>query len=133
MSQEQPYEETGQLNLRKKIALELNQPDTDENIEPIRITQVERLSEGSLIKDIDMVRAIAQIQKVAATDIRVVPKEKRTIVGKNIDKRRENRTNGGNETMSLLGLEISEQKMGCEQVLEMNHTSSQNARVKRKK
>lgn len=69
---------------------------------------MERLSEGSLIKDGDMVRAIAQIQKVVAIDIGVVPKEKRTIVGKNIDKRRENGTNGGNETMSLLGPEISE-------------------------
>ena len=87
---------------------------------------MEGVGEGSLIKNGNIVQAIAQIQRVVATDMGKVPREKKTIARKNEEKRQENGVNGGNETMGLLGAETLDKKMGCEQVLGVNHTSGQN-------
>lgn len=87
---------------------------------------MEGVGEGSLIKYGNMVQAIAQIHRVVAIDMVKVPREKKTIARKNVEKRQENGVNGGNETMGLLGPETLDQKMGCKQALGVNHTFGQN-------
>lgn len=48
----------------------------------MRSSQGEELGKGSLIKDGDMVQATTQIQTVAATDMGLVPRERKIVVGK---------------------------------------------------
>lgn len=99
----------------------------------MRSSQVEESEKGSIIKDDNMVHATTQLQTIAATYMGMVPRTERTSAGKNIEKWRENKMNGKSGTMGLLGLDTSEQKMGYEQGIGMNHNIGQNARARKKK